>query len=94
MSLIYTTDIKVCWGAQILSREFYGHPNNVQGSVLKNCLTVVFSNEQGKYTWNELHFGFKMKCIRAKSLFYHFTYLYVIGTRTRQKYHLLNELTI
>lgn len=94
MSLIYTTDIRVWRGAQILSEKFYRNPNNVQGNVLKNCLAVVFSDEQERYIWSELHLSFKMKCIRAKSLFYHFTYLYVIGTRTRQKYILLNELTI
>ena len=94
MSLIYVTRINVYQGEQILSGKFYIKHNNVQENKLRNCLTVTFSDDYKRYIWNDLHLGFKMKCIRAKSLFYHFTYLYVIGTRTRQKYHLLNELTI
>ena len=94
MSLIYTTLIDVYQGEQILAGKFYGRPNNVQGNVLRNCLTVVFSNGQGRYIWSELRLVFKMKCIRAKSLLYHFTYLHIMRTRTRQKYNLLNELTI
>lgn len=94
MSLIYVTRINVYQREQILSGKFYIVHNNVLENELRNCLTVTFSDDYKRYIWSDLHLGFKMKCIRAKSLLYHFTYLYVIGTRTRQKYHLLNELTI